>query len=169
MPSGQYTVHFLHPDRSDTTAELTARGQFLDIRFPSGEWMVSGLVIKGRAPKPALAPQVFPSVVPRPSFVHDPPPSASPGRDVVLRLRIAPAAGVTRVRLHYRAVNQNVPFKTIEKPGGADQSFTIPAADVPVNWDLMYYFEILNERGGGWFQPDPDRVTPYYVIEVRTR
>ena len=32
---GRYTVHFLHPDRSDTTAELTAQGQVLDIRFPA--------------------------------------------------------------------------------------------------------------------------------------
>ena len=126
-------------------------------------------MIAGRAPKPPLEPQVFPKTAPRPSFVHAPPSSALPGQDITLRIRIAPAAGVTRVRLHYRAVNQNVPFKTIEKPGGADQSFTIPAADVAAKWDLMYYFEILNDRGGGWFQPDPDRVTPYYVVHVQSR
>jgi hypothetical protein len=131
--------------------------------------MVSGLVIKGRAPKPPLGPQVFPKLVPRPSFVHAPPSSVPSGQELPLRIRIAPAAGVTRIRLHYRAVNQNVAFKTIEKPGGVEQSFTIPAADVAAKWDLMYYFEILNDRGGGWFQPDPDRVTPYYVIEVRAR
>src|SRR5437016_3866535 len=26
-------------------------------------------------------------------------------------------------------------------------------------WDLMYYFEILNREGGGWFQPDPHTTT----------
>ena len=48
-------------------------------------------------------------------------------------------------------------------PGGR---FTIPASDVSPRWDLMYYFEVLNDRKGGWFQPDPLRETPYYVIKV---
>jgi hypothetical protein len=35
------------------------------------------------------------------------------------------------------------------------------------SWDLMYYFEILNRAGGGWFYPDPQNATPYYVVKVR--
>ena len=30
----------------------------------------------------------------------------------------------------------------------------------------MYYFEILNRGGSGWFQPDPQTATPYYVVKV---
>jgi hypothetical protein len=33
----------------------------------------------------------------------------------------------------------------------------------------MYYFEILNSEGGGWFQPDPLVTTPYYVVKVSPR
>jgi hypothetical protein len=30
----------------------------------------------------------------------------------------------------------------------------------------MYYFEVLNKQGGGWFEPDPAVATPYYVVKV---
>jgi len=44
-------------------------------------------------------------------------------------------------------------------------TFTIPAEAISSQWDLMYYFEILNSEGGGWFEPDPDQRTPYYVLK----
>ena len=28
----------------------------------------------------------------------------------------------------------------------------------------MYYFEVIDDHGAGWFQPDPLRETPYYVV-----
>jgi hypothetical protein len=46
-------------------------------------------------------------------------------------------------------------------------SVTIPGEDVSPKWDLMYYFEVLNRAGGGWFCPDPQTATPYYVVKVR--
>jgi hypothetical protein len=71
------------------------------------------------------------------------------------------------VRLHYRPVNQLAKFKTLEaKPGGV---FQIPAEDVSANWDLMYYFEVLNDQKTGWFQPDPLVATPYYVVKVNSK
>jgi hypothetical protein len=45
--------------------------------------------------------------------------------------------------------------------------FTIPGADVSAKWDLMYCFEVLNKSGTGWFQPDPQAATPYYLVTVR--
>jgi hypothetical protein len=30
----------------------------------------------------------------------------------------------------------------------------------------MYYFEVLNSDGSGWFQPDPETQTPYYVVNI---
>ena len=63
-------------------------------------------------------------------------------------------------------MNQQARFKTLENKAG-DASFTIPAEDVPASWDLMYYFEILNAGGTGWFQPDPYVATPYYVVKVQ--
>ena len=44
--------------------------------------------------------------------------------------------------------------------------FTIPGEDISPKWDLMYYFEVLNDQKTGWFQPDPAMATPYYVVKV---
>jgi hypothetical protein len=71
------------------------------------------------------------------------------------------------VRLHYRPLNQLEKFKTLDalpqKP-----VFAIPAEDVSPRWDLMYYFEILHDGFGGWFEPNPDVATPYYVVRVES-
>jgi hypothetical protein len=61
-------------------------------------------------------------------------------------------------------VNHLVPFKVLEASPG--EPFTIPGFDVQAKWDLMYYFEVIDEAGGGWFQPEPVRETPYYVVTV---
>ena len=59
-------------------------------------------------------------------------------------------------------------FKTLEH-AASEPSFTIPGEDLSANWNLMYYFEILNQGGGDWFQPDPQQATPYYVNKVIKR
>jgi hypothetical protein len=161
----EYKVYVLHPDRSADTLSLKSESGFLDIAFPQGDWSVSGLVIKGPKSHSPLEPQRFPKLLPRPAIVHEALKTVVAGQALTLTLRVSPAADVTRIRLHYRAVNQLAHFKTIEQR--LDQpSFTIPAEDVSAKWDLMYYFEILNREGGGWFQPDPHISTPYYVVKV---
>jgi hypothetical protein len=164
--AGQYKVHFLHPDHSDTIVDLKADGEILDIRFPEGAWSVSGLVVQGPRSKLPLEPQVFPKRLVRPVISHEPPVTAVGGQPVTLNIRISPKADASIIRLHYRPVNQKAAFKTIEKSAD-DDSFIIPSEDVSAQWDLMYYFEILTRGGSGWFQPDPQEATPYYVIPVR--
>ena len=85
-------------------------------------------------------------------IAHDAPKSVVAGQALTLTLHVSPAADVIRIRLHYRTVNQLAEFKIIEKT--MDQpSFTIPAEYVSLKWDLMYYFEMPNREGSGWFQP----------------
>lgn len=163
---GDYTVHLIRPDHTETTSRLKANGDDLDIAFPDGDWNISGVVIQGPKSKLPVAPQAFPKILPRPVMTHQAPASADAGSAITLGLRIAPGAPVAGVRLYYRPVDQQAKFKMIENPAG-QSSFTIPGADVSPNWDLMYYFEVLNTGGGGWFQPDPHTATPYYVIQVR--
>jgi hypothetical protein len=163
--SGEYKVRFLHPDRSETTLDLKTEGEFLDIATPDGDWSISGLVIQGPKSKLPLNPQELPKLLPRPGISHQPPSTADAGHSIGLRIQITPATNVTAIRLHYRPVNQKAQFKIIEHTS-ADGSFTIPQEDVSPKWDLMYYFEILNPAGSGWFQPDPLVTTPYYVIKV---
>jgi hypothetical protein len=125
---------------------------------------VSGIVVKGSKVEQeadGLPPNEW---FPRPQMRHDPPSTAPAGKPLSLQLAVPDATHVRTVRLYYRPVNQLAKFKMLEAPPGA--GFTIPASDVSASWDLMYYFEVLNDRNGGWFQPDPLRETPYYVIKV---
>jgi hypothetical protein len=161
----EYKVYVLHPDRSADTISLKSESGFLNIAFPKGEWSVSGLVIKGPKSQSRLEPQRFAKQLPRPAIAHEAPKEVAAGQSLTVSLRVLPGVNVTRIRLHYRPVNQLAGFKTIEKT--VDQSsFTIPAEDISSKWDLMYYFEILNREGSGWFQPDPHTTTPYYVVKV---
>lgn len=104
--------------------------------------------------------------VSRPTFGHVPPKSALAGRPLVLALNVWPLTSAAVVRLHYRPLNQLAQFKTLEAPASRAH-FTIPAEDVSAQWDLMYYFEVLNKEGG-WFHPDPWTATPYYVVTVES-
>jgi hypothetical protein len=161
-PAAAYEVLFLSPSGEVRSANVAASGGILRIAFPNGSWAVSGLVIKGpqaRAQTPTLP---VPVKAQRPEIRHEPPPAAPAGQPLSLSLTVK---GVTRpvVRLHYRPLNQLEAFQTIE--GGT--SFTIPGEHITSRWDLMYYFEILNQQKTGWFHPDPATATPYFVIATR--
>lgn len=100
------------------------------------------------------------------SWTHTPPASAPSERPLTVTLRIAQPKTVSAVRLHYRPVDPAAQAKTLELPASAEVSFTIPAADITGNWDLLYFFEILHAEGNGWFEPDPLTATPYRVVHV---
>jgi hypothetical protein len=162
---GEFSVFLLRPDGAASPRKLTAQNGHLDIVFPAGEWAFCGLVVKGprsRAPLPA---QKAAKPLTRPTFEHYPPKTAAANRPLALTLRIYPTTAVKSVRLHYRPLNQLAKFKTLENPA-ARTTFTIPAEDVSARWDLMYYFEVLDTQGGGWFVPDPWVATPYYVVTI---
>jgi hypothetical protein len=157
---GNYRVALLHPDHTISELKLTASGGRLEIPMPEGDWSVSGIVVRGDKSLP-IPPE--PKSLPRPTFRHDPPAQAQPGQALTLRLEIS-GPHVRAVRLHYRALNQLEQFKSIEKAPG--EEFVIPGADISGDYDLMYYFEVLNDANGGWFQPDPLIQTPYYVVKT---
>jgi hypothetical protein len=102
----------------------------------------------------------------RPQLQHTPVKNSVPDQPLTLTIQITPSKDVASVRLHYRATNPALPPKTVEEPGSSSVSFTIPGPDIPVNWDLVYYFEILTRENRGWFEPDPSSGTPYYVVKI---
>ncbi|MDP2997823.1 MAG: hypothetical protein Q8N47_10070, partial [Bryobacterales bacterium] len=163
--AGEYAVKFLTPDGTVTEKEVAARDGVLDIVFPESEWDVAGLVITSRAERPTPALRRWPKALPRPAMLHTPLKSVAAGKPLLLTLKVWPINNVTTVRLHYRPVNQLAKFKTLEAPV-SKASFAIPAEEISSRWDLMYYFEVLNRERSGWFEPDPDRATPYYVVKV---
>jgi hypothetical protein len=78
--------------------------------------------------------------------------------------QIAPK--LTLVRLHYRTLDPQSKETVLEEPASAEVHFTIPGSDLTGNWDLSYYFEVLNTEGSGWFEPDPLTSEPYFKVHI---
>ncbi len=161
-PSATYEVHFLSPDRSVRTESIVASDGLLRIQFPPGAWAVSGLVIKRSPSSPAPPPLRTRPHLPRPDIRHTPPAYAQAGKPLILSVDVRGVVPTT-IRLHYRAVNQNEAFRALDGSG----TFTIPAEHISSRFDVMYYFEVLNDEKSGWFYPDPVVATPYVVLETR--
>jgi hypothetical protein len=163
--AGEYQALLLHPDRTMTQRTVKSENGRLSIPFPSGEWAVAGIVVKqAQAAAVNYPPPIATEQLARPEMQHRAPATARANTAVPLALTISNPSNVRVVRLHYRPVNQLVPFKTIEAAPGA--AFTIPGEDVSPRWDLMYYFEVINRTNGGWFHPNPLKETPYFVVNV---
>jgi hypothetical protein len=45
-------------------------------------------------------------------------------------------------------------------------TFAIPAAELSPGERVQVYFEILNQEGSGWFEPDPFAGLPMPVVNV---
>jgi hypothetical protein len=164
MKEGAYRVLVLHPDgKADEQRLRTLQGR-LTVKMPEGDWEVSGIVVKSDAPPQKWPSPHFTKATQAPTMRHTPRASTPANADLKVALQVSGAPKASRVRLHYRAVNHLVPFKMLEEAPGVP--FTIPAFDIQDKWDLMYYFEVIDESGGGWFQPEPLRETPYYVVKV---
>jgi len=160
-PAAQYEVSFLAPDRTVRTEMVESSDGLLRIRFPRGDWIVSGVIVKGPRSRLESPPLRIPPRLPRPAMIHEPPTFVEAGKPLPLSLKVE--GTVASIRLHYRPVNQTVPFKTLE----STDSFVIPGEDISARWDLMYYFEVLNAERSGWFYPDPATATPYFVVATR--
>ncbi len=158
---GDFLVSLLYPEGNATFRQETANNGVVDAVLPAEEWEVSGILVKSVKPPPIPARLPEPDGD-RPAFAHTVPRSFTPGRPLSLILRATPSADMT-VRLHYRPLNAQEKFRTLEAPS-ASAAFTIPGEELTAEWDLLYYFEVVTETAAGWFHPDPDEQTPYYVV-----
>lgn len=103
---------------------------------------------------------------PRPQFTHTIPENTPLGQALTLTLRIPDPRVASTVRLHYHRLNAPRAETTIEQPPFASMNFTIPATELSPGESLLVYFEILNQEGGGWFEPDPLAGLPMPVVNV---
>ena len=101
-----------------------------------------------------------------PMWTHMPPASAPSEQPLTLTLHIAQPKTVSAVRVHFRPTDPAAATQAIEQAAKAEVTFIIPGREITGNWDLQYFFEILNADGGGWFAPDPLTATPYWVVHV---
>jgi hypothetical protein len=164
VKDGAYDVSLLHPDHSTSQLKLDAKNGRLEIPMPDGNWSISGIVVKAAESEPAAKLPPEPTRLARPQFRHEMPGFARAGEPLKLLLDVANTGHVTRVRLYYRPLNQLARFKTIEHAPG--EAFLIPGEDITAGYDLMYYFEVLDDARGGWFVLDPLQQTPYYVVQT---
>ncbi len=161
-----YAAYFLLPEGNRVAARFQVHDGVVDVHFPENEWRVSGLILYTEGGEPAPAEWREPEKPDRPVFRHYVPRRVHAGRPLTLSLTIVPHTRAKTVRLHYRPLNALEKFRTLEAPASRAR-FTIPAEELTPEWDLLYYFEILGESGAGWFHPDPEKTTPYYVVRVR--
>ena len=161
---GEYNIWLLHPDHSSSQLKVEATNGRLEIPMPAGDWSISGVILCGVQGELAARIPPQPEQLVRPQFRHQTPLQAQPRQSLRLELSIDNPAHVTRVRLFYRPLNQLAHFKMMEQPPG--QAFMIPGADITAEYDLMYYFEVLNDANSGWFSLDPLVQTPYYVVRT---
>jgi hypothetical protein len=101
-----------------------------------------------------------------PMWSHMPPASAPSEQPLTLTLHLAQPKTVSAVRLHFRPTDPAAATQSIEQAPKAELSFIIPGREITGNWDLQYFFELLNADGSGWFAPDPLTATPYWVVHV---
>lgn len=163
---GQYEVVFVRPDGRTFRSRPATQDGAIDISFPDEEWRVSALILY-KADRKAGGPELQPAAgrAERPQVVHQPPRRAVAGQPLTLQIAVKPATSLASIRLYYRPLNQLVPFRVLEAAGPV-ASFTIPGEEVPSQYDLQYYFELLDPRGRGWFFPDPEAGMPYFVVET---
>ncbi len=80
-----------------------------------------------------------------------------PGEPLLVAGTLSGGARCAGVRLHYREADQNRPFRVAELPGGRDGRYrwAVDTRLLDPAYDLIYYLEVLDMRGGGSFWPDP--------------
>ena len=106
--------------------------------------------------------------VSRPRCEHLPPSGFQRGKPLVIEMALESGHKVSRVRLHYRHVNQAEAYK-VEDMSLKDGRYskTIPGAYTDSLYPLMYFFELYDQQGQGWMQPGfaADLANqPYYVV-----
>ena len=104
-----------------------------------------------------------------PAVAFTPPPHATVGLDLGLRIRCDSPAWPQAARCYHRTAHQALAFSCIDMRAEEDGfSVTIPGDLIDPAWDLMVFFELTLANGGMTRWPDWRLQTPYLVIQTRT-
>lgn len=68
----------------------------------------------------------------------------------------------------HRPVNQEYEYERFPMKKVNDNSFevAISPGKIDVQWDYMYYFEIMDKKGNGIIYPDLNKETPYIFVKI---
>jgi hypothetical protein len=104
-----------------------------------------------------------------PSVVHQPATTAPAGKPLTISAVVTDPSGVKWVRLRYRSVNQYEDYRTLPMVATGEKvryEAVIPAQHIGPKYDLMYFIEVMDNRGNGKIYPDMERETPYVVVRL---
>jgi hypothetical protein len=97
---------------------------------------------------------------------HTPVNTGKAGKDIPIKAIISSAYPLRKALLHYSYVNQFEEIHTVDlKAAKNEYTAIIPGTYIDPQWDLLYYFELVDELGSGIIYPDMRTRTPYWVIE----
>lgn len=104
-----------------------------------------------------------------PLVTHTPTREWEIGKPLDIRAKVTDPAGVARVVLHYRPTRQAMEYSQVAMlpTAGGDFVARIPGAAFTAEYDLIYFFEAIDNYGNGTFYPDPDREDPHLVVKVK--
>jgi hypothetical protein len=78
-------------------------------------------------------------------------------------------SGVKWIHLLYRGLSQHQDYQILNMlPDGKANEYeaTIPAKNIDPHFDLMYMFQVMDNKGNGKIYPDLAKETPYVVVKV---
>jgi hypothetical protein len=113
--------------------------------------------------KIVLGPKVAPPVC-----QHNPPETFEAGKPLTLELEVSSTTRLKSVRLRYRHVNQSEYVLGMDMKGeNGSYRGAIPASYTDSLYDLMYYFEVIDEMGNSVIHPglEGNFDAPYFVVE----
>jgi hypothetical protein len=83
--------------------------------------------------------------------------------------KVTDASRIERVLLYYRPTRQTMEYSILEMDPGKGNLYSavIPGEALTTEFDLIYFFEVVDEFGNGAFYPDPDKEDPNIVVKIR--
>ena len=105
-----------------------------------------------------------------PVLKHKPITSALPLKPLKITAEVRDPSGIKWVRLRYRSVTQFEEYKSLNMYFTESQTLyqaEVPAEDIVPQWDFMYFFEVMDNKGNGKIYPDIETETPYIVVKLQ--
>jgi hypothetical protein len=100
---------------------------------------------------------------------HEPVKKAPAATPLTIRIKVIAQAGVKKITLRYRSVNQEQAYESLQMLPAKDANefeATIPAAAVDPTYDFAYLFEIIDNKDRGMIYPDFNKRDPYFIVKL---
>jgi hypothetical protein len=102
-----------------------------------------------------------------PAIEHERVTSCKAGEPLIIRARVTDPDGIAVVRVHFRTLNQTLPYECLNMECDGDEyAAKIPAEAIKPDWDLVYYIEAVDEASAGCFFPEWKQGMPYVIVRT---